>query len=1012
MPQAFAAWAASAYAGTAVTGFATAGATGVSALSVSAATAAIYAGAYVVATVAITAGLTAVSRELSNIPKTLRGQTQEYNGTVAQRTLIYGTTRVSGMNVIPPIVSGADGAMMHQVLALAGHEVSGISSVWFNQEEITNANITAITQSASDGLVTAGTFKDYAWIRRYDGTQTAVDTILDGASGYWTMNHIGYGISYLAIQYKYDKSVYGPIGKPEVSCLVAGKKVYDPRKDSTEGGSGSHRHTDDLTSSPVVIAADTWEYSANPALCLADYLCDNDLGMGEDPARIDWASVASAANECDEVVQVPTGDSPQSVGQYRYRCNIVLSVTDRYEDNIDAICTTMMGHCYYSSGKWQIHAGAWTASAFDLTEDDIIGGVTIQADTPRKDKYNSVRGQYYDAQREYQPSEFQPQTDAAYVTADGETIWREIELSGCTNEYEAQRSAIIVMRRSRNRRSLTAEFSMAAFKVKPWETGTMTLAEIGWSEQPVRCTAWEFMPNGVVRLSLIEESSTDWSNPAIGDYTFVAGASTPTAGGYTPPTVTALTVTPTLGGVVLNWTAPSSAPGTYFEIVREDADTMGSPMTSLATTYGNSYVDMSVGSSTWYYWVRGISSSGTPGSFFPATTGTSGTASETGADGNWIDIIFIRSLATPSTPTGDSPAGWSNGVPAGTDTLWMSQGTKTYAGVLIDAWSAPEEVSGFSFRGGWSAAATYYIHNTVTYGGGTYICLQTAAPSSPISITRPSGNAQATAYWAVIAAPGEPGAPGTPDSAFNSSTTISSPTGYVNLRQLADDAGYTGTADATWAVTIDADVTGSAGAANGGSGGIAIDTGTWPSNDYTIALTLTINASKVVRGGGGGGGKGADYVVAGVGGIGGDAIYCQEDLTIVNNGTIRGGSGGGGGGASRKVSSGEFYFYGGGGGGGGCPNGIGGAGGACTSGTGTSGGTGTTTTAGSGGAGSNSAGTGGNGGAATAATGSTGSSSAATEFYSESAGGAAGYAVRMNGNTVTTATGSYNGSWS
>jgi hypothetical protein len=67
------------------------------------------------------------------------------------------------------------------------------------------------------------------------------------------------------------------------------KVVYDPRKDSTNGGSGAHRLADPAT----------WEYSTNPALALADFLFSTAYGKGE---TLDWPSVAAVANVCDQTV--------------------------------------------------------------------------------------------------------------------------------------------------------------------------------------------------------------------------------------------------------------------------------------------------------------------------------------------------------------------------------------------------------------------------------------------------------------------------------------------------------------------------------------------------------------------------------------------------------------------------------------------------------------------------------------------------------------------------------------
>lgn len=229
-------------------------------------------------------------------------------------------------------------------------------------------------------------------------------------------------------------------------------------------------------------------------------------------------------------------------------------------------------------------------------------------------------------------------------------------------------------------------------------------------------------------------------------------------------------------------------------------------------------------------------------------------------------------------------------------------------------------------------------------------------------------------------------------------------TGPVNLRTIADQAGYTGITNATITFQVAAAVTlmGAQGAPNGG---ICIDTGLWPSSQYAISLALQVSGK--IYGGGGGGNSGA----------GGDAVYCRENISITVNtgGQIKGGGGGGGqgGGWQRDYSDAEgnweTMYYEGGGGGGGFPNGPGGGsagpGGVGTAGTSTAGGAGGA----SGTALNHTSGAGGAGGAAAASgtAGATGSGTANcnslqcwTGPFSGAPGGAPGYAVRKNGKTV------------
>lgn len=368
--------------------------------------------------------------------------------------------------------------------------------------------------------------------------------------------------------------------------------------------------------------------------------------------------------------------------------------------------------------------------------------------------------------------------------------------------------------------------------------------------------------------------------------------------------------------------------------------------------------------------------------------GATGATGITGATGNFIDAKFIRSLAQPATPTGNAPAGWSDGIPTGTNTIWEILGTKTQAGVLIGVWSTPKQITALAPRGAYSGTATYYLNNTVTHAGGSYIAVQ-----DNFTGQAPSGTANATAYWDVLSAPGSAGTPATAPSAFTA--TIAVPSGAaVNLRALADAAGYTGLSNATVTFEVNA-----AAVARGLSGGgIGIDQGVWPHSSYTIALTLVVKNGGIVDGGGG----------AGNGGNGGDAIYLRGPMTggitIDAGGIVRSGGGGGGIGGTRTRSfvDGEGYItygtYGGGGGGGGAPNGVGGAGDVGDTTTGSNGSPGTTGGGGAGGAGAGAGGAGANfNGSGTA--GSTSSGLIGTYGYQGSGGpgGVPGYAVRKNG---------------
>ncbi len=541
--------------------YATAGLAAAAAVSVGAVSA-IATIAQVANALAISAALSGIARALSPKPRTpgSPGVQTEYAGTLEARRIIYGKVRVSGMNVIPPVTSGTDNENLHQVLAIAGHECTGIDAYYANKTAVTPG---AISGTANDGKVTSGTWANVLWLRGYLGTstQTADYILTQDLSSSWTSNHRGRGMCYVAAKFQASDTAYQN-GKPDLTFDVRGRKCYDPRLDTSPGANPTN--------------ASYIAYTTNPALCLADYLMNTSFGRKVPASRIDWALCVAAANICDETIS--GGDAPPTGSQKRYTCNVVLSTGDDPDENCAVIASAMLGLCYRSGGVWRMYAGAWSSSAFSLTADDVIGVVRVASETPRREKWNSVRGSILDAARSYQQVEFPPRVSASYISTDGQQLWKEVQFPACTDIYEAQRNAILLLRQSRNRRSAQVECSLAAWKVRVNETGTITIDELGWSNQTVRCTAWQFSQDGTVTLTLREEYSTDWTNPVTADYTTPGSVSTPVAGYTRPGTPVSFTATAINGGIefVIGTTDPT-IPGQKYRIYE---NTSGQPFST------------------------------------------------------------------------------------------------------------------------------------------------------------------------------------------------------------------------------------------------------------------------------------------------------------------------------------------------------------------------------------------------------------------------------------------------
>ena len=169
---------------------------------------------------AIGAGLSMVSRALApkpNLGAQMRGITQTSREPAGSRKIVYGKMRVGGQ-VVFISNSGDDNKYLHMAIAFASHEIQSYDEIWFNDKKV---------------WTSSGGFQDdwgtYVTIDRKTGTDgQAASTDLVNANVLWTTNHKLSGIAYIAFRLEWDTDKF-PQGVPNITAVIRGKKVYDPR---------------------------------------------------------------------------------------------------------------------------------------------------------------------------------------------------------------------------------------------------------------------------------------------------------------------------------------------------------------------------------------------------------------------------------------------------------------------------------------------------------------------------------------------------------------------------------------------------------------------------------------------------------------------------------------------------------------------------------------------------------------------------------------------------------------
>ncbi len=408
---------------------------------------------------AISAGLGILMSALAPKPKDIsnfggksnRGYNVTQTGSALDHQIIYGKMKTAGVRVFDG-TTGTDNVQLHRVLAFAGHEIESFEEIYINDEVATidgSGNVTS--PSRYSGLVT---------IKEHLGTSTqAADSSLVSAVSGWTGNHRLRGIAYLYVKLTYDTDAF-PNGVPDITAVIKGKKIYDPRTSTTA-------------------------WSDNPALCVRDYLTATGYGLGEAAANINDTAFTTAANICDE--------TSTDAGTTRYTANGAFTTGTTPQDLLEGLITSMGATLWYTQGAWNVKAAKWTSTVLDLNEDDLRSGISLATRHSRRDNFNTVNGTFRGDESNWQVTDFPAVTNAAFVTADGgleSTL--DMDLPFTDNSIESRRIARIMLERNRQQLQFQASFGLRAFQVQTGDNVRITNTRLGWTNKEFEVVSWTF----------------------------------------------------------------------------------------------------------------------------------------------------------------------------------------------------------------------------------------------------------------------------------------------------------------------------------------------------------------------------------------------------------------------------------------------------------------------------------------------------------------------------------------
>lgn len=479
--------------------------------------------------------------------------------TDAPRSRVYGRVRnVDG--ILFKNTHGTNSEFYTFVVAVAGHEVDAIESVWFGDQELTLDGsgyvqtapfaLTKRTSVLDVGTTSGGAGSKVLASTPVAGSVTVVQTRdADNAPISLSASVAGTTVTYsggdpafdgsgVGIQYQVDtitskarvrKYLGAPgqdlsgdliaLGVPDVTsahkfagiaCLLVTLQF-----DSDAFSSGVPAMSATMRGAKVYdprTATTAW--TRNPALIARDWALYQ-YGGGASVAELDDASFITAANGCD--VAHTFSDGTGSLVSVMYTADLVAPGLVDPTQTLNEIVAAMAGKYAWCGGLLRIKAGHYQAPVATIDATWLSGteGIDITPGIGRSDLVNIYRPSIADAAHGYVVAPTEPVRATGYITADGIELPRDLTLLAVTDTYHAQHVAGVMLRDSRAALSVKLPCNLRAYPLEVFDTVAVTLPHFGWAAKEFEILSWAFSPTGGVLLTMKETAASIFDPDAL-----------------------------------------------------------------------------------------------------------------------------------------------------------------------------------------------------------------------------------------------------------------------------------------------------------------------------------------------------------------------------------------------------------------------------------------------------------------------------------------------------------------
>ncbi|WP_430463634.1 phage tail protein [Tabrizicola sp.] len=429
---------------------------------------------------AISVGISLIARALTPKPTIQQSGIQTAvtttGGTEAQ-AFILGRTATAGHHVCPPMShddGGTPNGFLTYVVELSDLPGIGLSRVILN-DGYSEVDPTAHPDYGFPLLNQRVGGTDHAWIKFYDGNQTAADPMLVAKyASYpdrpWSNSFVGHGTAYAILTFRYNREVFNTL--PTVRFELDGIPLYDPRYDSSVGGSGTQRW-----SNPA-----TWARAANPAVMIYNILRGIRLPTGEIwggdvPADdLPFDNWVTAMNACD----APIGSRAS------FAAGLEIKLAMEPAEVIDELAKTCLGQVSEMGGVFRMRVGAPAAPVQFITDEDIVISALQELDPfpGLAASANAIASEYPEPASLWTSRAAPPRFNPTWEAEDGgRRLSTSLNFPACAEVSQVAQLMAAYIKDARRFRTHRLVLPPEAFLLEPLDTIAWTSARNGYTNK-------------------------------------------------------------------------------------------------------------------------------------------------------------------------------------------------------------------------------------------------------------------------------------------------------------------------------------------------------------------------------------------------------------------------------------------------------------------------------------------------------------------------------------------------